>query len=98
MDIGSGLNICSTSFFTKLDKDKLSPITKSSLKIEGFNNMKKQCMGMIELLIQLNPKVIHTTYYVIVGGLPYNLLLRKLWIQAMGVVPSTLHRCIKFEH
>lgn len=46
--------------------------------------------------LRLVPATISTLVYVMVEKLPCNLLLGRLWIHALGVVPSTLHKSINF--
>lgn len=46
--------------------------------------------------IKVGPIALPTPIHVMSGELKYNLFLGRPWIHSMQVVPSTLHRQIKF--
>ena len=58
--------------------------------------MAKSSLGIITLPIIVGPVTLPTPIHVMLGNLTYNLLLGSPWIHSMQVVPSTLHRQVKF--
>lgn len=46
VDIGSGLNIFSISFLQHF-QDRLPHIARSTMKIKGFDNVEKKCVGIV---------------------------------------------------
>lgn len=65
------------------------------MKIGEFDNEEKQIVGIIYLPIR---GMLNTSCYIMKGLILYNLLLGRPLIYLMESVPSTLHKCIKFEH
>lgn len=62
----------------------------------GFDNVPIESLGIVILPITVGPLTLPTPIHVIPNHLNYNILLGRPWIHAMKVVPSTLHRTIKF--
>ena len=52
--------------------------------------------GQISLLVNMKGKEVMVTFIVVSSLSSYTTILGRLWIHAMGVVPSTLHVKIKF--
>ncbi|KAM1042981.1 hypothetical protein ACFX1X_034678 [Malus domestica] len=53
-------------------------------------------MGMIRVEMTIGELKSSTIFHVIDARTSYGLLLGRPWIHANGVVPSTLHQCLKF--
>lgn len=64
----------------------------------SFNDSITSTLGTIILHFCVGPRTIPELFYVLDGEFQYNLLFGWPWICVMGYVPSTLHRCVKFEH
>ncbi|GLJ36816.1 hypothetical protein SUGI_0742690 [Cryptomeria japonica] len=73
-----------------------SLIEPDSHPIRGFDNVAKSSLGIITLPITVGPVTLPIPIHVMSGNLTYNLLLGRPWIHGMQVVPSTLHRQVKF--
>lgn len=95
VDNGSALNICCVDLLDKINWD-YSSIQPDHLCVRGFDNVLKESLGIVILPIKVGPMTLPTPIHVIPNHLNYNLLLGRPWIHAMNVVPSTLHRTIKF--
>lgn len=90
IDNGSTLNVCGIDLLHKIKVDT-SLIKLDKLKIHGFDNLGIQSLGTITLPIKVGPVTLSTLFHVMLGALSYNMILGRLWIHAMGAVPSTLH-------
>lgn len=95
VDNGSSLSVCGLDLLDKINVDR-SLFEPSSITIWGFYNVAKQCLGVITFPVRVGPIVLPTPTHVMQGNLTYNLLLGIPWIHSMQVVPSTLHRQVKF--
>ncbi|KAM2675582.1 hypothetical protein EV1_002329 [Malus domestica] len=95
VDGGSAINIMpkSTMITIGIKADELS---LSRLLIQGFNQGGQRAMGMIRVEMTIGELKSSTIFHVIDARTSYGLLLGRPWIHANGVVPSTLHQCLKF--
>lgn len=91
----STLNICGVELLDKINLD-YSSIQLDSLCVHGFDIVPRESLGIVILVIKVGPMILVTPIYVMPNHLNYNILLGRPWIHAMKVVPSTLHRTIKF--
>ena len=66
------------------------------MRVKGFDDIPRKCVGIITLPIKVGNKVINTLFYIIEGKLSFNFILGIPWIDDMDGVASTLHRCFKF--
>nr|XP_016512742.1 PREDICTED: uncharacterized protein LOC107829785 [Nicotiana tabacum] len=64
--------------------------------LNGFNMACEATKGEITLPINSAGTIQETKFYVIEGDMRYNALFRRIWIQNMREVPSTLHQELKF--
>lgn len=97
VDNGYGLNVCSINLLHKINVDT-SLIKPDSLTIIGFDNVAKSSLGIITLLVKVGQVTLPTPIHVMSTELIYKFLLGRPWIHGIEVVPSTLHRQIKFIH
>lgn len=63
----------------------------------GFDGRMVFLEGQISLPMNMERKEVMITFIVVDSFLPYTAILGRLWIHAMGVVPSTLHVKVKFH-
>ena len=54
-------------------------------------------MGTISLVLKLEKLMTYVTFHVIDAATSYNALIGRPWLHENGVVPSTLHQCIKYK-
>ncbi|KAM2938990.1 hypothetical protein FF1_038702 [Malus domestica] len=95
VDGGSAINIMPKSTMTTIGI-KADELSLSRLLIQGFNQGGQRAMGMIRVEMTIGELKSSTIFHVIDARTSYGLLLGRPWIHANGVVPSTLHQCLKF--
>ncbi|KAB2635364.1 hypothetical protein D8674_025898 [Pyrus ussuriensis x Pyrus communis] len=95
VDGGSAINIMPKSTMTIIGI-KVNELSLSRLLIQGFNQGGQRAMGMIRVEMTIGELKSSTIFHVIDARTSYSLLLGRPWIHANGVVPSTLHQCLKF--
>lgn len=97
IDNGSTINVISSIAFERL-KIPTNFLNAPTLTIQAFNNTLETIMGTVVLPIRVDVREISMNYHVVEGEMQYNLLLGHPWIEDMEVIPSTLHRCLKYLH
>ncbi|KAK2974030.1 LOW QUALITY PROTEIN: hypothetical protein RJ640_006222 [Escallonia rubra] len=95
VDGGSAVNIM-PKFVMKQIGITMDELSKSRLVIQGFNQGGQRAIGMIRLGLTIGELKSDTLFHVIDAKTSYNLLLGRPWAHENGVVPSTLHQCLKF--
>ncbi|KAM2981393.1 hypothetical protein FF2_012699 [Malus domestica] len=95
VDGGSAINIMPKSTMTTIGI-KADELSLSRLLIQGFNQGGQKAMGMIRVEMTIGELKSSTIFHMIDARTSYGLLLGRPWIYANGVVPSTLHQCLKF--
>lgn len=55
-------------------------------------------MGEIVLPLQASPTYLLTAFTIVLSVVFFDILLSQSWIYKFRVVPSTIHRCVKFIH
>ena len=92
---GSALNLIST---TALEELGVPPSKQShtSVSIFGYDGSAQRPIGKIRFRLQIGDLISEVTVYAIKTASCYNIFLGRPWIHKNGVVPSTLHQCIKF--
>ncbi|KAM2657977.1 hypothetical protein EV1_013288 [Malus domestica] len=95
VDGGSAINIMPKSTMNTIGI-KADELSLSRLLIQGFNQGGQRAMGMIRVEMTIGELKSSTIFHVIDARTSYGLLLGRPWIHANGVVPSTLHQCLKF--
>ena len=95
IDPGSALNLISTSALEELGIPP-SKLSHTSVSIFGYDGSAQRPIGKIRFKLQIGDLISEVTVYAIRTPSCYNILLGRPWIHENGVVPSTLHQCIKF--
>jgi len=95
IDNGSALNVCPVTTLERLKVD-LSLIQPSTMIIRAFDGTSREVKGEIELMIEIGPRSFMVNLEVIKVESPYNMLLGRPCLHAVGVVVFTLHRRLKF--
>ncbi|KAM1053307.1 hypothetical protein ACFX2C_000813 [Malus domestica] len=95
VDGGSAINIMPKSTMTAIGI-KVDELSLSRLLIQGFNQGGQRAMGMIRVEMTISELKSSVMFHVIDARTSYGLLLGRPWIHENGVVPSTLHQCLKF--
>ena len=76
---------------------KAKGLSKYDTPLVGFNGRMVVPEGQISLPMNTEGKEVTVNFIVVGSFSPYTAILDRLWIQAMGVVPSTLHVKVKFH-
>ncbi|KAJ8636172.1 hypothetical protein MRB53_010439 [Persea americana] len=95
IDPGFALNLISTSALEELGIPP-SKLSHTSVSIFGYDGSAQRPIGKIRFRLQIGDLISKVTVYAIKTPSCYNILLGRPWIHENGVVPSTLHQCIKF--
>ena len=83
-DLYKGLN---------LKPEDLSPYDFPLVRFEGKIVIPK---GMIRLPVQTDSDVVEVNFIVVDAYSPYTAIVARLWLHALGAVPSTLHQKVKY--
>ncbi|XP_015166801.1 uncharacterized protein [Solanum tuberosum] len=95
IDGGSAVNIMPKVVLKKLGIS-IDELSKSNLTIQGFNQGGQRSIGKIRVGLSIGDVKSNTLIHVIDAKTSYNLLLGRPWVHENGVVPSTLHQCMKY--
>ncbi|XXG76866.1 hypothetical protein AAC387_Pa08g1139 [Persea americana] len=95
IDPGSTLNFISTTALKELGIPP-SKLSHTSVSIFGYNGSTRRPIGKIRFRLPIGDLISEVTVYAIKTPSCYNILLGRPWLHKNGVVPSTLHQCIKF--
>ena len=67
-------------------------LEQSNGPMVGFNGTPTWPLGATNMEVQAGTKKIKTEFLVTDPPLPYNIILGRPWLHAIGAVPSTLHQ------
>jgi len=95
VDPGSALNNIPKRLLYFLGIPLITLSTKTKI-IYGFNAVISHPLCMICLWCQIRDLKSKVMCNVIDADTSYNLLLRRSWIHANWIMPSTLHQCFKY--
>ena len=96
IDNGSALNVWLMSTLECLNMDT-SLIHPTTMIIRAFDGILKEVQGEIELAIEVGTMFFTVNFQVIKVDSPYNMLLGRPWLHAVGAVASSLHQRLKFQ-
>ena len=91
VDGGLAINIMPKSTMTTIGV-KVDELSRSCLLIHGG----QRAMGMVRVEMTIDELKSSMLFHVTDVRTSYNLLLGRPWIHENGVVPFTLHKCLKF--
>ena len=95
IDQESGADIMYPNLYKGLGL-KPKDLSKYDTPLVGFDGKVVMPKGQIKLSIVNEGKEVEVNFIVVNAFSPYTAILRRLWIHAMGVMPSALHQKIKF--
>ncbi|XP_075659163.1 uncharacterized protein LOC142629054 [Castanea sativa] len=95
VDQGSGAEVMYPDLFRGLGL-KNEDLSKYDTPLVGFDGRMVVLKGHISLPVNMEGKEVMVTFIVVNLFSSYTTILGRLWIHAMGAVPSTLHVKIKF--
>ncbi|XP_070013226.1 uncharacterized protein [Nicotiana sylvestris] len=73
-------------------------IRPKNVCVRDFDGIKRDTIGEIDLILTISPVDFEVTFQVLDMDTSYNFLLGRPWIHVVGVITSTLHQMVKFEH
>ncbi|KAH0712146.1 hypothetical protein KY289_008105 [Solanum tuberosum] len=74
----------------------IDELSKSNLTTQGFNQEGQRSIQKIRIGLSIGDVKSNTLIHVTNAKTSYNLLLGRPWVHENGVVPSTLHQCMKY--
>ena len=96
IDQGSGAKVMYLDLFKGLGL-KNKDLSKYDTPLMGFDSRMVFPEGQISLPANIEGKEVMITFIVVALFSPYIAILGRLWIHAMGAVPSTLNVKVKFR-
>ena len=96
VDQGSGADVMYQDLFRGL-KLKKEDLSKYDMPPVGFDGQVVIPEGQVSLPVNMKGKEVTVAFIVVTSFSPYTAILGRLWIHAMGAVPSTLHVKVKFR-
>ncbi|XP_075633847.1 uncharacterized protein LOC142606368 [Castanea sativa] len=76
---------------------KSKNLSKYDTPLVGFDGQMMVPEGQISLPMNMEGKEVMVTFIVVDSFSPYIAILGRLWIHAIGAIPSTLHVKVKFH-
>ena len=95
VDGGSAINILPKMTMKRLGFT-MEELSHSRLVIQGFNQEGQRAIGLIHLELIIGELKSNVLFHVIDTKMTYNMLLGRPSIHENGIMPSTLHQCVKF--
>jgi hypothetical protein len=96
VDGGSAINLLPLCTLKRIGYSQ-NDLSRSNVIIHGFNQSGQESMGTISLVLKLEKLMTYVTFDVIDAATSYNALIGRPWLHENGIVPSTLHQCIKYK-
>jgi hypothetical protein len=96
VDGGSVINLLPLRTIKRIGYSQ-KDLSRSNVIIHGFNQSGQEAMGTIPLVLKLEKLMTYVTFHVIDAATSYNALIGRPWLHENGIVPSTLHQCIKYK-
>ena len=96
IDGGLAINLLPLRTLKKIGYSK-GDLCRSNVVIHGFNQAGQEALGTISLVLKFENLMTYVYFHVIDAATSYNVLIGRPWLHENGVVPSTLHQCIKYK-
>jgi hypothetical protein len=96
IDGGSAINLLPLRTLKKIGYSK-GDLCRSNVVIHGFNQSGQEALGTIFLILKLKNFTTYVKFHIIDAATSYNALIGRPWLHENGVIPSTLHQCIKYK-
>ena len=96
IDQGSGANVMYLDLFKGFGLKK-EDLSKYNTPLVEFDGRVVIPLGQISFPVNMEGKEVVVTFRVVASFSPYTVILGRLWIHAIGAVPSTLHMKVKFR-
>ena len=96
VDQGSEVDVMYPDLFRGLELNN-QDLAKYDSPLVSFDGRVVIPQGQISLPVSMEGKEVIVTFIVVNSFSPYTAILGRLWIHAMGAIPSTLHMKVKFR-
>ena len=96
LDNGASLNVCPLHTTSRL-RFQAENITSATKGMTAFDNTHHDALGILIIPLSIGPVIFDVEFYIVDLEPSFNLLLGRPWLHKYQVLPSTLHRMIKFR-
>lgn len=97
IDPGSSINLMSLKALRSLCLDvELEHLGSDKLMVHGFNEKGQKTLGSFTLSLAFGELHTDAKFHVIDADTAFKALLGRPWLHEHGIVPSTLHQCMKY--
>ncbi|XP_026459377.1 uncharacterized protein LOC113360040 [Papaver somniferum] len=95
VDTGSSISVIFYGAYTSMSLNE-SQVEADDNPIIGFSGEIMTTIGRVSLPITVGGKTVMQYFSLLDCRAPYNAILGRDWIHAMGAITSTIHQCLKF--
>lgn len=95
IDTGSSISVIFSGAYSSMNLHE-GQIESDESPIVGFSGESVMAIGRVRLPTTVGGKTVMQYYSLLDCRAPYNAILGRDWIEAMEVVTSTIHQCLKF--
>ncbi|XP_026420119.1 uncharacterized protein LOC113316111 [Papaver somniferum] len=95
VDTGSSINVIFSGAYKSMSLNE-SQVEDDDNPIIGFSGETMTAIGRVSLPTTLGGKTVMQYFSLLDCRAPYNAILGRDWIHAMGAITSTIHQCLKF--
>ncbi|XP_026419628.1 uncharacterized protein LOC113315580 [Papaver somniferum] len=95
VDTGNSINVIFSGAYSSMSMNEIQ-VEAYDKPIVGFSGETMTTMGRINLPMMVGGRTVMQYFSLLDCRAPYNTILGRDWIHAMGAVTSTIHRCLKF--
>ncbi|KAL4194848.1 hypothetical protein AMTRI_Chr05g70510 [Amborella trichopoda] len=96
LDEESAVNLIQRRILIRLGLGS-NDLTPTHITVQGFNQSGEKPADTVLLRLKIDVLNDYAQFHVIDTDTSYNVLLSHPWLHDQGVVPSTLHQCLKYS-
>jgi hypothetical protein len=93
VDTGVVVNIMPYSILRRLGRSA-EDLIKTNVTLSDFNGQASEAQGVLNVDLTVGSKTVRTSFFIISSESTYTVLLRRYWIHANCLIPSTMHHCL----
>ncbi|MQL71032.1 hypothetical protein Taro_003351 [Colocasia esculenta] len=97
VDTGASINVVSLDTLS-LCGVTLQSVRPFSVTVTAYDNTSRPPKGVIALKVGLGPSITEIDFHILDMDPSFRMILGRPFIQAHGVVTSTIHQCLKFPY
>ncbi|KAJ1700966.1 hypothetical protein LUZ63_000745 [Rhynchospora breviuscula] len=95
VELGSSISIIPLKMLVQLSLS-IRETRKDKIRIHGFNHQYQKALRSIVIDVTFGDLVTPVKFFIIEADTTYKALLGRPWLHTYGLVPSTLHQCVKY--